>query len=79
MADSYQVTVCDINYTLNKEEAGNTFTVDEDHGVARLDSTSINFTWISDDSLQIDYDNKLRTFIQEKKVEGVGISYNARK
>ena len=78
VADSYQVSVCDNDHTLNKGEVGNTFTVDTNHGNTSLDTTSINFTWLSNDTLQIDYDKKLRTFIQEKKVDDVTVLYNAR-
>jgi hypothetical protein len=65
-ADSYQVTIFDKNHKLSKAQVGNAFTVD---------ANSINFTWLSNDSLQIDYDGKLRTFIQEKQVEGVNVVY----
>ena len=78
VSDSYQVTICDNDHTLDNEEVGNTFTVDTNHGETFLDTASINFTWLSNDSLQIDYDKKLRTFIQKKKVKGVTIIYNAR-
>lgn len=78
VADSYQVTVCDNDHALDKGEVGNTFTVDTDHGKTWLDSSSINFNWLSSDTLQIDYDKKLRTFIQENKVQGVTLIYRAR-
>jgi hypothetical protein len=78
VSDSYQVTVMDYNNKFDTTEVGNTFTVDPDHGKTWLDSASINFTWLSNDTLQIDYDKKLRTFIQEKKVEDVTIIYKAR-
>jgi hypothetical protein len=78
VADSYQVTVCDNDHTLDKGEVGNTFTVDTNHGETFLDTASINFTWFGNDTLQIEYDKKLRTFIQEKKSQGVTIIYKAR-
>jgi len=78
VSDSYQVTVMDFNNKFDTTEVGNTFTVDPDHDKTWLDSTSINFTWLSNDTLQIDYDKKLRTFIQEKKVEDVTIIYKSR-
>ena len=49
-----------------------------DHGKTWLNSTSINFTWRSNDTLQIDYDKKLRTFIQEKNVDDITIIFKAR-
>jgi hypothetical protein len=78
VADSYQVTICDSDHTLDKGEVGNTFTVDTNHGETILDTASINFAWFGNDTLQIEYDKKLRTFIQEKKSHGVTIIYQAR-
>jgi hypothetical protein len=78
VADSYQVTVCDNDHTLAKGEVGNTFTVDTNHGETSLDTASINFTWVGNDTLQIDYNRKLRTFIQEKNIDGIKIIYKAR-
>jgi hypothetical protein len=78
VADSYQVTVCGNNHTLGRGEVGNTFTVDTNHGETFLDTASINFIWFGNDTLQIDYDKKLRAFIQERKVDDVTIDYKAR-
>ncbi len=50
------------------KEIGNTFTVDSNHGATEPDIASINLSWLSNDTLQIDFDQKLRTFIQEKKL-----------
>ena len=72
---SLHVSILDYNYKLSGKEIGNTFTVDGNHSTAKLDSTSIKFDWISNDTLQIDYDKNLRTFIQEKRVKGVTIVY----
>ena len=72
---SLQVSILDYDYKLSGKEIGNTFTVDRNHASAVLDSTSIKFNWVSNDTLQIDYDKNLRTFIQEKKVKGVTIIY----
>jgi hypothetical protein len=76
--DSYQVTVMDFGDKFDKTSVGNIFTVDTDHGKTWLDSTSINFNWLSNDTLQIDYNKKLRTFIQEKSIDGVIIIYKTR-
>ena len=72
---SLHVSILDYNYKLSGKEIGDTFTVDGDHSTPKLDSTSIKFDWISNDTLQIDYDKNLRTFIQEKRVKGVTIVY----
>jgi len=78
VADSYHVTVCDIDHTLDKGEVGNALTVDTNNGATFLDTASINFTWLGNDTLQIDYDKKLRALIQEKKVDDVTIIYKPR-
>ena len=78
VSDSYQVTVMDYGDKFDTTEVGNVFTVDTDHGKTWLDSASINFTWRSNDTMQIDFDKKLRTFIQEKKVDQVTIIYKGR-
>ena len=77
-SDSYQVIICNNNHKLDKGEVGNTFTVDTNYDSTFLDKKSINFTWFGNDTLEIDYDKKLRTFIQEKNVDGVTIIYKAR-
>ena len=75
---SFQVSILDQAYKLSGKELGNTFTVDRNHGATALDSASINFYWLNNDTLQIDYDKKLRTFIQEKNIDGITIVYTAR-
>jgi hypothetical protein len=78
VADSYQVMMTNNNHKLDKGEVGNTFTVDTNHGDTWLNANSINFTWLNNDTLQIDYDKKLRTFIKENKVDNVTIIYKPR-
>ena len=71
--NSLQVSVVDYNYQVSNKDLGNVFIVDRDHGKTILDSVSIGFTWTSQDTLQIDYDKKLRTFTQENSINGVTI------
>ena len=79
VADSYQVTIANIQHALDTtDEVGNTFTVDENHGATLLDTNSVGFTWLDNDTLQIDYDKKLRTFTQKSHVDGVTIVYKPR-
>lgn len=66
-SNSYQVTVSDYDHKFQKGEVGNTFTVDRNHGATGLDLTSINFKWLSNDTLQIDFDKLLRTFYSRGK------------
>lgn len=78
VADSYQVTVAKADHKFNESEVGNAFTVDANHGDTWLKPNSINFTWLGNDTLQIDYDKKLRTFVQENKIDGVVVVYKSR-
>ena len=78
VSDSYQVTVMEYDTKFDTTSVGNTFTVDTDHGKTFLDSTSIDLSWLSNDTLEIIYNKKLRTFVQKMKVAGVTIIYKAR-
>jgi len=75
---SYQVSIVEQDYSFSGNELGNTFTVDRNHGATGLDTSSINFKWLSRDTLQVDYDEKLRTFIQQKNINEVTIIYKPR-
>ena len=76
--NSYQVSVTDTAHSLEKSEVGNTFIVDANHGATSLDSASIHFNWLPNDTLCIDFDKKLRTFIKKTSVDGVTILYQPR-
>jgi hypothetical protein len=76
--NSLQVSIVGYNYELDNREVGNTFTVDSDHNKTMEDLDSINFTWLSNDTLKIDFDKKLRVFIQNRSVNGVTIIYDSR-
>jgi hypothetical protein len=76
--NSLQVSVVGYDYELEKNVVGNAFTVDSDHNKAPQDSSSINFVWLTNDSLRIDFDKRLRTFIQNSYVNGVTIIYHAK-
>jgi hypothetical protein len=78
VADSYQLTIADIDYKLKKSESGNALAVDDDHGATILDSSSIFLSWVDNDTLKVSYDKKLRTFIRKSKVEGINILYETR-
>jgi hypothetical protein len=78
VGNSYQLTISDIGYNLKESEAGNVFTVDDNHGNTNLDSSSIFLSWITNDSLRVTYNQNLRTFIQEAKVNGVNVIYSPR-
>ncbi|MBE7174604.1 MAG: hypothetical protein INR73_28790 [Williamsia sp.] len=76
--NSYQVSMTNYENQFDTTQVGNTFTVDTNHGATGLDSNSIGFSWLGDDTLQIDYDKKLRTFIQQTSIDGITIVYKKR-
>lgn len=76
--NSLQVSILSSNHELSKEEAGNVFTVDSNHDSTSQNENSINILWISIDTLKIEYDKRLRTFIKESSLAGVTILYEAK-
>lgn len=75
VANSYQVSIIDYKTNFDTLMVGNVFTVDDNHGKARLNLKAVDFNWIADDTLEINYDKNLRTFIQEKVVDGITVVY----
>lgn len=75
VADSYQVSVIDYDMPFDTTSVGNAFTADDNHGKADFSGGAIKLKWISDDTLKINYNKKLRTFIQQNKVDNVVIVY----
>ena len=75
VGESYQISITDYKTEFDTVAVGNAFTFDGNHGKANLNPKVINFNWISDDTIEISYDKKLRTFIQEKNINGVTIVY----
>jgi hypothetical protein len=75
VGDSYQVSIEDYKSAFDTSMVGNTFTVDGDHGKARLIPTAINFKWLANNSIEICYDKNLRTFIKKQTVNGVLVVY----
>jgi hypothetical protein len=75
VSNSYQVSILPAETKLSNNEVGNTFTVDENHGATWLRDSSINITWKTNDTVLIDYDKELRTFIQQTKVGNVTVIY----
>jgi hypothetical protein len=73
--NSLQVSILSANHELSKEEAGNVFTVNSNHDSTSQNENSINILWVSNDTLKIEYDKRLRTFIKESNLEGVTILY----
>lgn len=78
IADSYQVSIIDYASKFDNLAIGNVFTVDDNHGKANLNSSVIDFNWISEDTVAIICDKNLRIFIQEKTIDGVTVVYKAK-
>jgi hypothetical protein len=75
---SLQVSVIKNDDTFTKKGPGNAFIVDANHGATTLDSSSVNFTWLSNDSLQIDYNKNLRVFLKNNNVNAVKLTYKTK-
>ena len=73
--NSFQILLTNYNHKLNNKDVGNIFTTDSDHGNTTIDSKSVTALWISNDSLIIKYDKRLRTFRKDTIYEGVKILY----
>jgi hypothetical protein len=78
VADSYQVSVFNVGDNPSQSASGNVFIVDDNHGSAPLDANSLTIAWLSNDSMQIEYDKRLRTFLQEKEINGVLVMYQTK-
>lgn len=73
--NSLQVSILSTNHKLSKSEGGNIFTVDSDHGATSQTKNSINIIWVSNDTLKIEYDKRLRTFVKESNFAGIQVIY----
>jgi hypothetical protein len=76
--NSLQVTVANDNYEFTKKENGNAFIVNSDHNSTTQDNKSIRLIWVSDDTLLVEYDKELRTFVKNTNVQNVIIVYKER-
>ena len=74
-SNSLHVILVNADFELKNAEAGNVFIVDSDHNAAKLDSNAINLTWLSEKTLEISFDSKLRTFKKANQIDGVKILY----
>jgi hypothetical protein len=66
--------------TAIKNDVGNLLMADSDHGRASLDSGNVihlRVEWVGSDSLVVRYDRRARIFRQNKRANGVSVSYAA--
>jgi len=73
--NSLHVILENADFELTDAELGNVFIVDSDHSSTKLDSNSINLTWLSEKTLEISFNSKLRTFKKANEIDGVEILY----
>ena len=73
--DSQQISIIDENAILDSVAVGNIFTCDDNHGKVLIDSNTLRVDWITDDTLQIGYDKRIRPFYINKEFDGVIIRY----
>ncbi|WP_133551304.1 hypothetical protein [Pedobacter duraquae] len=73
--NSLHVILENADFELTDAELGNVFIVNSDHNSATLDSNAINLTWLSEKTLEISFDSKLRTFKKANEIYGVKIIY----
>lgn len=76
IAESYQISIINFNSEFDTTSVGNTFTVDTNHNKElNLRPDLINLEWISNDTLKIEYNSKLRVFIKNKEVDNIKVIY----
>jgi hypothetical protein len=73
--NSFQLMISKADYKLNNKDVGNVFVVDSNHNNALIDSVCVTASWISNDSIMIGYDKRLRTFRKDSVFDNVKIIY----
>ena len=73
--NSLHVVLENADFEFTDVKLGNVFIVDSDYNAAKLDSNAINLTWLSEKTLEISFDSKLRAFKKANEIDGVKIVY----
>jgi hypothetical protein len=76
---STQISILNAEEELGKDDNGNVFSADSDHGKAEINSENIvnvEAEWNGNSDIVIRYDEKVQVFRAEKQTEGITISYN---
>ena len=76
--NSLHVVLENADFEFTDVKLGNVFIVDSDYNAAKLDSNAINLTWLSEKTLEISFDSKLRAFKKANEIDGVKIVYKER-
>ena len=74
---STQISIVNYDEKLEKNENGNIFIADYNHGEAKMNGEIINVNtkWLNDKTLIIEYDEKARIFKNEDSEDGINILY----
>ena len=75
VGDSYQISIMPYQDKLKDSDTGNIFIADG-QALSR-DTSSINFEWISFDTLRISFDKNFRVFKMNTKIKDVTIVYDS--
>jgi hypothetical protein len=75
--NSTQISIVDYDEKLEKNDRGNIFIGDYNHGEAKMKGEIINVytKWLNDKTLIIEYDEKARIFKNEDSEDGINILY----
>jgi len=74
---STQISIVESDYQLQNNDAGNIFSADSDHGIARMNGEIIelNTKWINNNLIEIEYPKNTRIFKNEEDENGIQIRY----
>lgn len=75
--NSTQISIVDYDDKLEKNDSGNIFIADYNHGEAKMNGEIINVKtkWLNNENLIIEYDEKVRIFKIEDSKNGINITY----
>jgi hypothetical protein len=75
--DSFHITVCNIENTINNEETGNILTAELINGTES--NPLIKIKWIDNQTLNIEFPKSTKTFKKELHLDGINITYTITK
>lgn len=73
--NSLHIILENADFEVTDAELGSVFIVDSDHNSVKMDSNAINLTWLSEKTLEISFNSKLRIFKKANEIDGVKIVY----
>lgn len=74
-----QISIVQSDYKLKENDAGNIFSADSDHGIAKMNESreiiELKTKWLNDNSVEIKYPENARIFKIEENKDGVNVAY----